>query len=979
MKSNYFLQQRKRTAQFSQFYYNIPSHRMCLRYVGQHLKPDDLPKIRKHLLLSIYSMDTHNTTHSSLPDWYRRSPEDVLTHLNTNAKNGLSNSEAEERRTVFGANELEEKGRKSPLRILWEQFTSNMVIILIAAALISALLGKTTETIAISAIIILFGLLGFFQEYRAEQAIAALKQMSAPKVRVRRDGDIIEIPTNGLVPGDIVQLEAGNLIPADLRLIESVNLRIQEAVLTGESEPVEKESRALGGENIPIGDRINMGYMGTIVTYGRGEGVVVETGMRTELGKIASLIQGMKSEITPLQRQLDRVGKNLAIFGIIVASLVFFIGILSRESLEEMLLTAISVAVAVVPEGLPAVVTVTLALGAQRMLRRNALVRRLPAVETLGSVTTICTDKTGTLTENRMTVTVIDVAGHYLELEGTRHSQHPAPALEISSEKPKAISLEDLPPAVALSLVIGALCNDASIAPDPKSGLYIPLGDPTEGALLVATSQAGLQKDELEAALPRKAELPFDSERKRMTTVHAVAQGSNILPVNLAFNDTSYLAFTKGAVDGLLLISNRIWVDHRIEQLDEVWLNRIQTANDQMAQKGMRVLGLAFRPLLDQLPTAGDDLEEELIFVGLVGMIDPPRPEVKQAIRIAKEAGVRPIMITGDHPLTARFIAHELGISVNGRVKTGIDLDRMSPEEFNNIVREVSIFARVSPEHKLRIVEALQAQSQVVAMTGDGVNDAPALKKADIGIAMGITGTDVAKEASEMILVNDNFATIVAAVEEGRSIYENIKRFVKFSIAGNIGKVGVMLMAPLLGINVALLPLQLLWLNLLTDGLLGLGMGMEPVDQDTMKLPPRDSRSGIFSQELLRHIAWVGVLITLVTLAVGVAYYDLASSEDKIWQTMMFTTLAFLQVGQALASRSSRVSLLRQGLKSNPTLLVMVILVVGLQLLAIYVPALDNFFGVEPLSLYELLLCVALGSLCFIAIELEKWLLHRRA
>jgi Ca2+-transporting ATPase len=925
------------------------------------------------------AMDNHNTTRSSTPDWYIQSPEDVIYLQNTNAQIGLSGSEAKNRRMVFGPNELEESGRKSPLRILWAQFTSTMVLILIAAALISALLGKTTETIAISSIIILFGLLGFVQEYRAEQAIAALKKMSVPNVRVRRQGDIMEIPAHGLVPGDIVLLEAGNLIPADLRLIESVNLRIQEAVLTGESEPVQKETRALSGENIPLGDRINMGYMGTIVTYGRGEGVVVETGMRTELGRIASLIQGMKTETTPLQRQLGWVGKSLAIFGIIVAVLVFFIGILSGETLEEMLLTAISVAVAVVPEGLPAVVTVTLALGAQRMLRRNALVRRLPAVETLGSVTVICSDKTGTLTENRMTVTVIDVAGHYLELEGTRRRPHPASALQISAGKPKAISLEDLPPAVALCLVIGALCNDASMAPDPKTGRYIPLGDPTEGALLVATSQAGLEKAELEAILPRISELPFDSDRKRMTTVHALAKVSHLLPVDLAFIDTPYLSFTKGAVDGMLSISTRIWVDHRIETLDESWLTRIQTANDQMAQKGMRVLGLALRSLPDQITVPGADLEQELVFVGLVGMIDPPRPEVKQAVRIAKEAGVRPIMITGDHPLTARFIAHELGISENGRVKTGIDLDRMNPEEFNNAVREVSIFARVSPEHKLMIVEALQLQGQVVAMTGDGVNDSPALKKADIGIAMGITGTDVAKEASEMILVNDNFSTIVAAVEEGRAIYENIKRFVKFSIAGNLGKVGVMLLAPLLGINVALLPLQLLWLNLLTDGLLGLGMGMEPADKDTMKIPPRDPRSGIFSQGLLRHVAWVGVLITIVTLTVGIAFYNPAFPEDKTWQTMMFTTLAFLQVGQALASRSSHDTLLRQGFGSNPTLLVMVILVVGLQLFAIYMPALDTFFGVKPLSLNELLLCVALGSLSFIAIEVEKWILRRRA
>ncbi len=448
--------------------------------------------------------------------------------------------------------------------------------------------------------------------------------------------------------------------------------------------------------------------------------------------------------------------------------------------------------------------------------------------------------------------------------------------------------------------------------------------------------------------------------------------------MSLGALDSPYISLTKGAVDEMLSLSTRLWIDQHIAPLDENWLNRILSANSQMAENGMRVLGLALRPLEDLPADLTKGVEQDLVFVGLVGMIDPPRSEVKQAVRIAKRAGIRPIMITGDHPLTARFIAHELGISENGRVKTGVHLDRMSPEEFNDAVREVSIFARVSPEHKLQIVEALQQQGQVVAMTGDGVNNLPALKKADIGIAMGITGTDVAKEASEMILVNDNFTTIVAAVEEGRVIYENIKRFVKFSIAGNLGKVGVMLLAPLLGINVALLPLQLLWLNLLTDGLLGLGMGLEPAEADTMKMPPRDPRAGLFSGGLLRHMVWVGGLISFVTLGIGAAFFDPAFPEDKTWQTMMFTTLAFLQVGQALASRSSRETLFRQGLRSNPVLMGMAVLVVGLQLVAIYLPSLDKFFGIVPLNTGELLLCIGLGSLSFAAIEVEKWLLRNR-
>ncbi|MDX1435382.1 MAG: cation-translocating P-type ATPase [Anaerolineales bacterium] len=924
-------------------------------------------------------MEPTKTAEAKSTPWHKQSLSEVQALLDTNAKSGLREPEIASRVAIYGPNELVEQGRKSPLRILWEQFTSTMVLILIAAAVLSALLGKSTETVAITAIVLLFGLLGFVQEYRAEQAIAALKKLSIPNVRTRRAGEIIEVPAPALVPGDVVLLEAGNLVPADLRLSESINLRIEEAALTGESEPVEKETRALAGESIPLGDRKNLAYMGTVVTYGRGAGIVVETGMNTELGKIASLIQGIKTETTPLQRQLDRVGKGLAVLGIAVAVLILIIGILSGESLEEMLLTAISVAVAVVPEGLPAVVTVTLALGAQRMLRRNALVRKLPAVETLGSVTVICSDKTGTLTENRMTVTVIDVAGHFLELQGTGLRAHPAPALRPGTAAAGAFLLDHQPPAVRLSLVIGALCNDASMAPDPKTGRYIPVGDPTEGALLVATSQAGLDKAQLEKALPRRSELPFDSDRKRMTTVHAVNKEATTSRINLGGIDTPYLALTKGAVDGMLAIATCVWVDHQMVELDEEWMRRIQAANDQMAQQGMRVLGLALRPLTDVPTDLESDLERDIVFVGMVGMIDPPRPEVKRAVEIAKRAGMRPIMITGDHPLTARFIAYELGISENGRVKTGVDLDYMGPEEFAGILQEVSIFARVSPEHKLRIVEALQQQGNVVAMTGDGVNDSPALKKADIGIAMGIAGTDVAKEASEMVLVDDNFATIVAAVEQGRVIYENIRRFVKFSIAGNLGKVGVMLLAPLFGIRVALLPLQLLWLNLLTDGLLGLGMGMEPAEKDTMQVPPRDPAGGLFGGRMIRHLTVVGIVIAVVALGTGIAYFDPANPQDTTWQTMIFTTLAFLQVGQALASRSTEESLFRQGLLSNPTLLIMISLVIGLQLVAVYFPPLEDFFGVVPLSGRDLLICVALGSTSFIAIELEKWVLRRRA
>ncbi|MCB8969114.1 MAG: cation-translocating P-type ATPase [Ardenticatenaceae bacterium] len=901
--------------------------------------------------------------------WHTQPAAAVLQHLKSSAEDGLTTAEAAQRLAQYGVNELIDKGGKHPLRLLWEQISSTMVLILIVATAVSAFLGKATEAAAIGAIVVLFVILGFVQEFRAEKAMAALKQLAVPLVRARRDGKLQEISARDLVPGDVVLLEAGNAIPADARVIEAANLRVQEAALTGESEAVEKETAVFAKPDLPLGDRRNMLYMGTNVSYGRGTAVVTATGMETELGKIATLIQSVAEGQTLLQKQLDRVGQILAVAGVVVAALVLLIGVLSGEALDEMFLTAISVAVAVVPEGLPAVVTITLALGAQRMLRRSALIRKLPAVETLGSVTTICSDKTGTLTVNRMTVTIIDVAGHYLELAGT--GEPPLSSLKIADNADDLFAQR--PTAIGLTLAAGALCNDASVNPDPETGRYTVMGDPTEGALLVAAQQAGVTRDALASALPRIAELPFDSDRKRMTTVHQLADGAP-LPPTLQAPPTPYIAFTKGAVDGLLDISTQVWDGDRAVPLDEKWRTRIDMANTEMAQKGMRVLGLALQWL--DAPTA--PLEQELVFVGLVGMIDPPRPEVKTAVATAKSAGIRPIMITGDHPLTARFIAHDLGISENGRVKTGQNLEQMSAEELDQVVDEVSIYARVSPEHKLRIVEALQRKGQIVAMTGDGVNDSPALRKADIGIAMGITGTDVSKEASEMVLLDDNFATIVAAVEEGRVIYDNIRRFVKFSIAGNLGKVLVMLAAPLLGIAVALEPLQLLWLNLLTDGLLGLGLGVEPAEKGVMKRSPRSPQASLFNDGLGGHIIWVGVLIGVIALLIAYAAFDPAHSEDDTWQTMLFTTLAFLQVGQALASRSGRESFFALGWRSNPTLLWLTFLVVALQLVVIYLPALETFFAVDPLTLPELLLSVVLGSTAFFAIELEKWWLRRR-
>ena len=914
-----------------------------------------------------------------MTDWYKQTALQVLEAQKSSATAGLSDAEAAARLAQHGPNEIAESGKRSPWRILLEQFISVLVLILIGAAVLSLLLGEFKDAIAIGAIVILFGLLGFFQEYRAEKAMAALRQLAAPVVRVLRSGTIQEVSAREIVPGDIVMLEAGNLVPADARLIEAVNLRVQEATLTGESEPVEKQIEALPGGDLPLGDRRNVVYMGTVVTYGRGRALVVQTGMGSELGRIASLLQAVGNEMTPLQKRLDQLGKLLSVVGLLVSGVVFLTGWLTGEPLRDMLLTAVSTAVAIVPEGLPAVVTITLAIGAQRMLRRNALIRKLPAVETLGSVTVICSDKTGTLTENRMTVMVLDIAGHTVQI--AEEMQRRMPMLKHADEHAAPAGSPTAPPeTIRLLLVGGALCNDASLVlPQEAEGRIQSIGDPTEAALLIAAAKFDLLKDRLQSMLPRVQEIPFDSERKRMTTVHAYDGGhfEQIAGALALSQEPAYLAFTKGAMDGLLEISSHVWNDGRLEALDDSWRSRVQKANDDLAQQGMRVLGLAFRPL-QALPEA-EDLERDLILVGLVGMIDPPRQEVMLAVQTSRGAGIRPVMITGDHPLTAREIARQLGILSGpveqARVLTGQDLDRMDEAEFSRAAAEVSVFARVAPEHKLRIVEALQRQGQIVAMTGDGVNDAPALKRADIGVAMGITGTDVSKEASDMVLQDDNFATIVAAVEEGRTIYDNLRKFIKYSVAGNIGKVSVMLLAPLMGKPLPLEPLQLLWLNLLTDGLLGLGLGLEPPEKDTMRRPPVSPQADFFSDGLGRHVAWVGALIGALALGVGYVYWKM--DPNGPWQTMTFTTLAFSQMFQAMATRSRRESFFRLGLRSNLPGMGLAVLVFVLQLMVLYVPFLQNWFYTQALPAQDLAISLVLSSFVFWAIEIEKWFIRR--
>ena len=857
---------------------------------------------------------------------------------------------------------------RSIFKILWAQFTETMVLILIIAAIVSLFLQHWLEAFSILAIVILFAILGFIQEYRAEKAMAALKKLAKPLVRAIRDGNIIEISSSELVPGDIVLIENGNIVPADCRIIEAHNLRAQESALTGESLAVNKRSDKLEEGNIPLGDRKNMVYLGTVVTQGRGTGIVTDTGMSTELGSIATMLQQVKSEQTPLQKRLDNVGKILAIAGGIIAFLIALFGFLRGEDIGEMFLVAISVAVAVVPEGLPAVVTVTLAIGARRMLARNALIRKLPAVETLGSVTDICSDKTGTLTLNKMTVTYIGTPRNTIHLDGTDSNLN-----DLKFNNPD--------PSLSPILIAASLCNDSSISNGNGENENKVIGDPTETALIVAADKFSISKKDLELSFPRIGEIPFDSDRKRMTTVHSINGQSNSELLGFAGLDpkaeSPTVSFTKGAFDVLLRISSKVLYNNEVIDLDDNIRNTLIKTNKELAEKGIRVLGVGFNAF-EKTPE-NSKAEKDIVLLGLIGMIDPPREEVKHAVIKCKTAGIRPIMITGDHPLTANYIANNLGISENNHVVTGSELELLSDIELRKIVDKVSVYARVSPEHKLRIVQALQKQGHIAAMTGDGVNDAPALKQADIGVAMGITGTDVSKEASDMVLRDDNFATIVAAVEEGRVIYDNIRKFVKFSIAGNLGKVLVMIFVPVITILMAglgldpitipLVPLQLLWLNLLTDGLLGLGLGVEPAESLTMKRAPLSPKSNIFSEGVGGQIMRTGSIIGIISISIGIIAW---ADQNPKWQTMMFSGIAFAQMWQALATRSFRDSVFKTGIFTNKVMFYMIVLTFFMQLAALYIPFLQVFLSTQPLTLNELLICIGVSGLVLLETEIEK-------
>ncbi len=866
--------------------------------------------------------------------WHTLSIDAVFEALKTNVE-GLNSEEARIRLERFGPNEIKEAKKKTPLEMLLDQFKDFMILILIAAAIISGIVGEPVDTIAIIVIVILNGVIGFVQEYRAEKAIDALKKMAQANINVRRNNIVYTIPISEVVPGDIVLLEAGNIVPADLRLIEVAQLKIDEAPLTGESIAVEKFTRELHDPQIPLGDRKNMAYKGTIVTYGRGAGVVVETGMETELGKIATMIQEEEGVKTPLQKRLTAFGKWLTIIFLVVCGIVFLFGILRGEPITLMFLTAVSLAVAAIPEALPAVVTIALALGAKKMVKENALMRKLSAVETLGSVTYICSDKTGTLTQNKMIVREIFINNKIVREDDF---------LNYAEKNP-------------LFFLALALSNDAQYDKDGKI-----IGDPTETALCAAAYEAGFDKRELIKRHPRIAEIPFDSDRKCMTTIHRMEDGRII-------------SFTKGAIDSLLERAIGYLTDGEVKK-DFESLNK---ANLKMANDGLRVLAIAMREWKEMPKNLNPaHIEDKLIILGLVGMIDPPRLEVKEAIRQCKTAGIIPVMITGDHPITARSIAYQLGIMGEDAqaVITGKELDALSLEDFEKRVEHIRVYARVAPEQKLKIVKALQDKGQYVAMTGDGVNDAPALKRADIGVAMGIMGTEVSKEASHMILLDDNFATIVKAVREGRRIFDNIRKFIKYLMTSNSGEIYTLFFPPFLGLPLPLLPIHLLWINLVTDGAPALALSVEPEEKHIMQRPPRPPQESLFAHGLGLHIIWVGLLMGAITIF---TQYWAIHIGDAHWQTMVFTVLCFNQMAHVLAIRSERESLFTQGIFSNKPLLGAVLFTFLLQLCVIYIPFLQPIFKTQALTISELALCLLFSSIVFFAVEIEKLIKRLRA
>jgi Ca2+-transporting ATPase len=853
--------------------------------------------------------------------WHTLPADEVATRLTTSPASGLAPGEAARRLVEHGRNELPGAPRRSLLSILVAQLANVMTALLLAAAVVAVLMGETGDAATIAVILVLNTVLGFTQEHRAERALERLRDMSGPRARVRREGRPETVPIEELVPGDVVLLEPGAIVPADLRLVEAPQLRLDESALTGESEAVLKATDPT--DDVAVADRTGMAFRGTVVATGRGTGIVTATGADTEVGRIATLLARGVRPATPLQRRLDVLGRKLALAGAVTCVLVLIMGLARGEPWNAMLLTALSLAVAAIPEALPAVVTIALALGARRMARRHALVRRLTAAETLGSVNAICTDKTGTLTENRM-----QMDAWWTPDGGTTPS-------------------EELVRAVAL-------CNDATTGAHGASD-----GDPTEVALAAAAAERGARRHELEAVLPRIGEVPFSAARARMTTLHA--DGDQLLVV------------TKGAPERVLPLCTRFAAWGQAGALDNAAASREM---ERLAGLGRRVLAVAQRHVPRPASGAvGEDVEHELTLVGLVALRDPPRPEVREALATCRSAGIPVVMVTGDHPRTAEAIAADLDLlRAEDRILTGAELSALDETALDRVLPSLRVLARCAPAEKLRLVEALQRQGGIVAMTGDGVNDAPALKRADVGVAMGRAGTDVARETADLVLMDDNFATIVAAVREGRRIYDNVRRFVRYILAGNLGELLTMLLAPLVGLPLPLLPIHVLWVNLVTDGLPALALAFERAEPDVMTRPPRPATEHLFARGLWQHVLWVGALIGALTL--GTAAWSRARG-DANWRTMAFTVLAFAQMWHALAIRSERTSLLRQGLTSNPPLLGAVLLTLGLQVAVVYLPPLQRVLKTTPLAPAQFALCIAVSGLVLVAVEIEKWL--RRA
>ena len=887
--------------------------------------------------------------------WHQLEVNAALAQLKSDAGRGLSEVESRRRLVEYGANELQADGRVSPLTLLLEQFKNILVVILLVAVALSAFLGHTIEASAIAVIVLFAVLLGFIQEYRAERAIDALRKMAEPSATVIRDGKEIDIPSRELVPGDIIILLTGKKVPADGRILSAVNLKADEAALTGESVPVEKQSEPLESVQLPVGDRCNMVYAGTALTYGRGRALVVATGLHTEFGTIAQMLKTVRTSKTPLQVNLDEVGRVLGQAALVIVLIVVALGLYRGQPLLEMFIFGIALAVAVVPEALPAVVTISLAIGVQRMVKRNALIRRLPAVETLGSVSVICSDKTGTLTKDEMTVRKIFVAGRMIEVSGSGYEPHGRFSLDGNLIEPSQ--------SLTILLTAAALASDAYLQGPVDRGSssadafdWHIKGDPTEGALIVAAAKAGLDKAELDARFPRIGEIPFTSETKRMTTLHA--------------SNGDATAYAKGAPEIILHSCNRELTESGETALTDAAEKIISTAARQMASEALRVLALAYKT-----NATLQNAEQEMIFLGLIGMIDPPRPEAKISIETCIRAGIKPVMITGDHPLTAQAIARELGLLKDGGSLTGSDLDAMSEDQLEAQVEKIDLYARVSPAHKLRVVAALQNKGHVVAMTGDGVNDAPALKKADVGVAMGRTGTDVSKEAAAMILIDDNFAAIVAAVEEGRGVFDNIKKYLMFLLSCNIGEIGLMVGTSVLGLPLPLSAVQLLYVNLATDGLPALALAVDPPEGDLMRRAPRDPRIGIFTRSVVSLMLIGGLWSALVNLAL---FSWALSSGHNINEamTMTFISLVLIEFLKAYSFRSERHSLMIRPF-ANKWLNLAITWELGLLLIVVCTPVLQQVFGTVSLPRQRWAIVVGVALTVLPVLELGKSMVRR--